>query len=133
MLFQNNFLTITQSDDIQGITIQWHTGSVRMSDDEFRESIIGIKNAILTAKPQAIFADTLHMEYAIVPELQEWHNEVVFPAMTSVNVNKLGIVVSQDIFTQISIEQLIEDSINNEIKVRYFSSPEAALEWLRNE
>jgi hypothetical protein len=52
--------------------------------------------------------------------------------MGSVNVNKINIVVSQDIFTQISIEQLIEDSINNEIKVRYFSSPEAALEWLRN-
>lgn len=132
MLFQNIFLTIIHLPDIQGIKVQWKSASLHMDDTDFQESIIGIQTAILTAKPRNIFADTLHMKYAIVPELQEWHNEIIFPAMVSVNVRKLGIVVSQDIFTQISIEQLIEDSINNEIQVRYFSSEESALQWLCN-
>lgn len=132
MLFQNSFLTITYLPNIQGIKVQWESTSLHMDDIGFKESITGIQKAILTAKPRIIFADTLHMKYAIVPELQEWHNEIIFPAMVSANVHKLGILVSKDIFTQISIEQLIEDSINNDIQVRYFSSKDSALQWLSN-
>lgn len=132
MLSQNDFLTIVQLREIQGIAIQWQEASIRMSEDDFRKAIMAEKEAIDAVKPRAIFADTLNMRYTITPELQEWHNTIIFPAFEAAGTRKLGILVSQDLFAQIAIEQLIDDGSTQDIQTRYFSSAEGALEWLRS-
>jgi hypothetical protein len=132
MLLQSEYLTIFQLPEIQGIAIQWHESSEKMSTDDFRGAIIAEKDAIDTVKPRAVFADTLNMRYTITPELQEWHNTIIFPAFEAAGTQKLGILVSQDLFAQISIEQLIDDSSVEGLQTKYFSSKESALEWLKN-
>ena len=139
MLFQNQFLTITQVSEIQGIQIQWHADSIRMSEGDFRQAIMAEKAAIDAVKPRAILADTLNMRYTITPELQKWHNSIIAPSFRAAGTRKLAILVSQDLFVHVSIEQLIEDAIMNQENyiyslnevTKYFSSREAALEWLK--
>jgi hypothetical protein len=70
------------------------------------------------------------MRYTIVPALQEWHNGVLFPAFAEVGVKKLAVVVSNDIFALMSIEQLIEDVADAKFITRYFDEELVARDWL---
>ena len=127
----NKYLAIYPLSDIQGLKIQWLPDSVDMTDEEFRQSILMEKEAIESIKPRAIFADTLQMRYTIVPKLQDWHNSIITPAFEKAGTKKLGILVSEDLFTQVSIEQLVEDMPDNQLQTRYFTDETSALQWLR--
>jgi hypothetical protein len=102
-----------------------------MSEADFKKGIEAEKTAIEEAKPKNILADTLQMGFAIPPSLQEWHNNIIFPVFQSVGLQKLAVLVSRDLFVQVSIEQLIdEDKQNVGLKTKYFDSEENAINWL---
>jgi hypothetical protein len=64
--------------------------------------------------------------------LQTWHNAYLFPVFRAEGVKKLAIIVSQDIFTQISVEQMISDEEDAGFTTCYFDSENAALRWLNH-
>lgn len=131
-LHKSNFLEIHQMPNISGIKIKWLKGSENMKDEEFKAEILREKQAIETEKPTGIFADTLDMMFSIHPDLQEWHNAQIFPAFQLANVKKLGILVSRDLFAQISIEQLIDDGSEVKLLTKYFDDEEKAIDWLKS-
>jgi hypothetical protein len=130
MLHTSDFLDISPILNGKAIKIQWLPDSYRMTDEIFQKEIEAEKNAIETAKPQSIFADTLQMKFSIPPELQQWHNNLIFPSFNSVGVKKLAILVSHDIFVQVSIEQLIDEGATTGFITKYFDSEASALEWI---
>lgn len=131
-LHKSNFLAITEMPEIQGIKIQWLAASERMTDEEFQTEILGEKKAIETKKPKNIFADTLQMKFSIPPNLQEWHNNLIFPVFKSAEVKRLAILVSTDIFAQVSIEQLVEDGSEKEFVTKYFDTEKELISWLKS-
>lgn len=130
MLHKSDFLEIESLQAPNGICITWLPGTERMSEAEFKASILAEQQAVEQVKPKVILADTLNMRYSIAPHLQEWHNGIIFPAFEKAGLQKLAILVSQDIFAQVSIEQLVDDGASHELASRYFDSREDALKWL---
>jgi hypothetical protein len=131
-LHKSNFLAITQEQDIQGIKIQWLEGSARMDNQQFKEEILSEIKALEKVRPANIFADTLQMRFTIGSDLQEWHNNQVFPVFQSVGVRKLAVLVSTDLFAQVAIQQLVEDGSDKKLITRYFDAEIEAINWLRH-
>lgn len=133
MLYKSSFLQINPMPEINGIKIQWLADSEKMSTEDFKKEIEEEKKALERAKPKNILADTLQMGFAIPPDLQEWHNNLIFPIFQSIGLQKLAILVSHDLFVQVSIEQLIdEDKSSTALKTKYFDSEENAIHWLKS-
>lgn len=133
MLHKSSFLQINAMPEINGVKIQWLADSEKMSEEDFKEEIEAEKKAFEEVKPKNILADTLQMGFAIPPNLQEWHNAIIFPVFQSIGLQKLAILVSHDLFVQVSIEQLIdEDKSNTGLRTRYFDSEENAINWLKS-
>jgi hypothetical protein len=130
MLHTSDFLNISSILNGKAIKIQWLPDSYRMTDEIFQKEIEAEKTATETTKPQSIFADTLQMRFSIPPPLQQWHNNLIFPLFNSVGVKKLAILVSHDIFVQVSIEQLIDEGATTGFITKYFDSEASALEWI---
>ncbi len=131
-VFSSNFMRIYFSEDTQILKIVWLDSSDEMTTEDFKEQIIGEKEAIVEFKPKAILADTLNFKYGIIPEIQDWHNQFLFPVFRSENVTELAIILSTDIFAQVSVDQLIADEENPNFITRYFDEEQAALDWLNN-
>lgn len=133
MLHKSNFLQINSIPELNGIKIQWLASSEKMSEEDFKQEIEGEKKALEEVKPKSILADTLQMGFAIPPDLQEWHNNLIFPVFESIGLRKLAILVSHDLFVQVSIEQLIDENNSNAgFKTKYFDSEENAINWLKS-
>ena len=61
--------------------------------------------------------------FAISPKLQDWINKNTVPKYIEAGVLKLAIVLAEELYTGISIEQVIDNSIKNTQKrVRYFGN-----------
>ncbi|GAB4182980.1 MAG: hypothetical protein OHK0057_10240 [Thermoflexibacter sp.] len=119
--------------EVNGVKIQWLADSEKMSENDFKKEIEEEKKAFERAKPKNILADTTQMGFAIAPDLQEWHNSIIFPVFQKISLQKLAILVSHDLFVQVSIEQLIdEDKSNTGLKTKYFDSEESAINWLKS-
>ncbi|SFF53185.1 hypothetical protein [Thermoflexibacter ruber] len=133
MLHKSSFLQINSMPEINGVKIQWLADSEKMSEEDFKAEIEAEKKALEEVKPKNILADTLQMGFAIPPNLQEWHNGIIFPVFQGIGLQKLAILVSHDLFVQVSIEQLIdEEKSNTDLKTRYFDSEENAINWLKS-
>ena len=131
-LYKSNFLRIYQMSEIDALKIKWHENSKDMNNEEFKVEIFAEKQVIESVRPKLIFADTLEMNFTISPDLQEWHNAQIFPAFQLANVQKLAILVSKHIFSQVSIEQLIEDGSHNKMLINYFDEEQKAIDWLKH-
>ncbi len=130
--YKDNFIAIEHLPTHKALKIQWLAGSADMTEADFKHVITKEKEALESFRPKAILADTLEMQYGITPELQAWHNDFLFPVFAEVGVEKLAIVVSKDIFAQVSVNQLIEDNSQAEFASTHFDSEATALEWIKD-
>ncbi|WP_291726473.1 hypothetical protein [Bernardetia sp.] len=130
-IYKSKFVSINILPKKELLIIEWLSDSEDMTEEEFKNEIQAEIVAIKEYKPTNILARTTQMSFVITPNMQEWHNELVFPVFKNIGVSKLAIILSSDIFSQISIEQLIEDNTEAEFITHYFDKEDKALLWLQ--
>ncbi len=54
---------------------------------------------------KGILVDMRNFRYGVLPELQAWHKDEVYPKILEVGINKMAIVTSPDVFAAISTEK----------------------------
>ncbi|WP_375560015.1 hypothetical protein ACE193_20200 [Bernardetia sp. OM2101] len=127
---QTPFITLSYFPETELVEVEWLAATSDMTDKEFQENV-GLQNeVVLKHRPKKILAKTLEMEYTISPKEQEKHNDVMLPTFKAVELEKLAIVVSHDIFTQVSISQLLDDDTAASYQSNYFEDITSAMEWL---
>lgn len=71
--------------------------------------------------------------YTMHPEIQEWVAQEIAPRVYVAGQRKIAMVLSTDIFAQVSVEQMMgEKQIADVMETLYFDSNEAAMNWLRS-
>ena len=77
-----------------------------------------------------ILVDMRNFSYGVLPELQEWHKDHVYPKVLELGVRKMAILTSPDIFAAISAEQTFDEYKAGSLVTQYFKSEDEAMEWL---
>lgn len=101
-----------------------------MTEEEYKEEGAKFLEVILKYFPKKIIVDGQDMLFPVVPELQEWTNETIFAKGIAIGLNKMSIVMSKDLFTQVSVEQLIDEAKDAVLLTRYFDDKAQAKEWI---
>lgn len=127
---QTPFLTLNYVPEKELLELEWLSATSDMTAQEFQEQVRLENEALLTHKPKKLLAKTLEMEYTISPEEQEKHNDIILPTFKAIGLKKLAIVVSKDIFTQVSISQIIDDDTTAGYQTHYFDDTNSAIDWL---
>lgn len=81
-------------------------------------------------KPKKALVNNQDMQFIIVPDLQEWHAQNIFPKCIALGVEMAAIVETTDIFTQVAMEQLMEEETTGGFAVRFFDDVDKAKDWL---
>ena len=101
-----------------------------MTPEEFKQECLQHTQIMVKFRPKKNLYDTRNMLFPIVPELQEWLNQTIFPILLDIELNISALIVSQEVIAQLSIEQTMEESESSKITSRYFSNKEEAKEWI---
>ena len=102
-----------------------------MTDVDYQAQMMEYAERVEKYRPDFSMADTINFLYTITPDMQDWTNTEFMPRFIGAGVKKQAFVVSKDLFSQVSVEQTMEEEQNiKAFQFRYFDSQEEALEWL---
>ncbi|TAF65704.1 MAG: hypothetical protein EAZ55_08040 [Cytophagales bacterium] len=136
IISETNFIIISYLEPQNAVKVEWKADSSLMGVEEFKAQINLEKEAFVQYKPSFVLGQTQAMAYTISPEEQNWHNELIMPTFASIGLKKLAVVVSNDIFAQVSIQQALEEGETTEqngFKTRYFENETDALTWFQKD
>ncbi|HAS43387.1 MAG TPA: hypothetical protein DCS93_23105 [Microscillaceae bacterium] len=129
-LVETEFAQMSFQEEDSLYILRWKSDHQNLNDDLFKEQVnIWLEN-IKKCRPQRLLVDTSLFNYVVVPEIQDWFDEKVFALYPQIGVQKQAMLLPEDLFTQVSIQQTNESPKNQTFEVNYFDNEQKALEWL---
>jgi hypothetical protein len=127
---QTPFLILSYFSQTDIVELEWLPKTSDMKDQEFQENVLLQNEVLLKHRPKKILAKTPEMDYTISPDEQEKHNDIILPTFRVIELEKLAVIVSHDLFTQVSINQIVEDDTTATYQTSYFEDTTSAMAWL---
>lgn len=104
-----------------------------LDEEQYRKDLELFTEIIVEAETYVgTLTDNRNFVFTLSPELQRWMNEVAFPKIIMAGIRYGAFVVSPDIFTQVSTQQVLEEEEAQAFTVRYFENLEDAQAWLES-
>jgi len=130
-LYESDFVEITLDTNLEIITNTWFTSTENMEDEDYETDMLRFAELVQIYRPTYHLIKSVDFLYPITIEMQDWTNQTIFPKLAESGIKKIAFLVSSEVITQISIEQVLEESNATAFQVRYFSSEEDALVWIK--
>jgi hypothetical protein len=130
-VYESNYLTLVVNEQTQLLKVLWAPATEDMQDDEFRKELENYAEVAEKYQPTKSLVDTKNFLFTVVPDTQKWVNENIHQRSLRAGIKKFAYLLSKDAFSQISIEQTMEEGNAQEVfETRYFADETEALTWL---
>ena len=133
ILYESDFKVIEYVPKDMMMIIRWHPSTFNLDENIFKSEITISLKFILEYKPQRILVDSSQFNFVMAPKLQQWFDNEVFTIYPKANVKRKAFLVTADLFTQVSLQQHINDAKNQTVETAFFQSEEEAINWLMQE
>lgn len=132
IIYTSKFQEITKLSNQDFFIISWYD-TKDMLDDEYRAEILEQLVCYQQYKVKGSLIDTSTFQFAIAPDTQEWANTNIFPPAAQAGLKYVALLVTQDFYAQLSIEQYTNEDKNNLLEFKFFCDIEKARDWLETE
>jgi hypothetical protein len=126
--FENDVVRIFVNQEVGSVVVEWITSP---TSAEFREVLVTGLDILKKNKLSRWVGDVRRLG-AVAEEDQAWSNQEWFPEALSAGVNKMAVIISEDIFNQLSVEDIMNKVDTANFSTHYFSAPEEAMHWIKN-
>jgi len=132
LVYKSDFQRIELDERTQTLCNYWSAKTEDMEEEDYKAEITAWLDAFLKHPVAALYTDTTDFGYTIDPDLQDWNAKLLFPKIIEAGARRWAIVVSQSLFSKISIEQTMEgaQSDPDAFATQYFGEDRKAHEWL---
>jgi hypothetical protein len=134
-LFQDNYLKILHQNSPSTLYTYWTT-DLNMEDDDYRATLLKYLEWVHITKAEKVMIEASKSTYSVPVETQEWINYNIYLPAIQAGVKRLAYVVSEDFFTQLSLELIVEDTdkaqYNEPFRQKFFTQESEAIAWLAN-
>ncbi len=129
-VYKSQYMHLAFFAELELIEMTWFPSTDNMTEEEYKQELLNYLDLVLKFRPNKVIGDTRNLFFAIVPELQEWINQTIFPPILEVGVKKVAFIMSQEIVAQLSIEQTMEEQEGLKFISAYFDNKESAKDWV---
>lgn len=112
---------------------QWrnYNKTMGVNFEIFMENAQIVARHQIAHRPKSVIVDVTELNVTFGGgNIQQWAGFHIEGAMHEAGSDYLAFIKSKDTFTQISIEQLLEEAKDPKFKLRFFKTVERALDWL---
>ncbi len=128
-LLESKYQKIKYRKEHRLLFVEW-INTAEMTDKEYREELLKQIVEIEKHQVQKMLLDTSKFEFSISPQTQDWNNKNILSRVIAVGLKKAALLLTEDLFGQISIEQNMEEEKTGAFAIRYFQTLEDAMQWL---
>ena len=129
-VFKNKFLLILYNAEKKICIGNWTIETENAENNEFKDWNNELVNKFQEHKPTGFLANTKDYKFIITPDLQQWATTNIFEEFAKAGLEKIAMLVSKDLFPQVSLEQFIDEYKGGKIETKYFKIEEEAMKWL---
>lgn len=108
----------------------WKANSKYMDDAIYKEEILHLVPIIAQFKPTKYLLNSAQFVFTISPETQAWTNKNIIAVNFAAGITYSAMVVPQDFFALVSVEQTMDDFEKKDFKNRFFTDENEAKQWL---
>ncbi len=131
ILYESKYQQIIFYPEVSLLENIWYPKSASMNDQEYQAEMYQLSTFFKTHLPEKQLIDTLYFLFPISPDLQHWTDEnILKPHSKSTRLKKVALLMSTEIFSQVSIEQTMEEPHGRLFNTRYFDDKDSARAWL---
>jgi len=128
--FKTKFVEIIADKEKSYIEIIRSTETARMQENDYKEEAVEWLKIIQSEKPKFQLVDDRNMKFVINVKLQDWINENLIAPAVKASIRKTAFIVTNEIFSQVSIEQTLDDNKERVLQINYFENEKDAKDWL---
>lgn len=128
-VYKSQYQEISWEETSKILHVSW-LDTEFMDDDVYRQDVLEQVLKIEQFLPKSLLIDMRTFNFPITPETQEWSAKEVFSRTKEAGVKKVAIIVPNDIFAKVSLEQNIEEDRKELLTFMYFEMPLKAKAWL---
>lgn len=128
LFFENEFISLYWDSTLQIVKAVWTEKTATMHDEEFKTCIKAIWNGVGEYKPKGFVGDTRNFLFSIHPALQQWYGTNIVGVFGN-GTNRIGMIMSEHLIEQLSIEQTIEEDKTTGVITQYFDNEANAIKW----
>lgn len=130
-VYQSPYMTLEVDQANRIIKVIWSADTERMTEETFKQELTKYVEVAEQYRPSGSLVDTGQFLMTVVPEVQSWVQQNIHPRSLQAGVRKFAYIVSKDVFSQVSIEQTMEEEVTGAMfKTQYFDDVAQATEWL---
>lgn len=129
-IHRTRYFLVNHEADTNIFNYSFFDESSEMTTEEYISELEALIEMVKKYKPQKMFGDMSKFQYSITPTTQKWIVENLFPVYQSVDFEKMAIILSEEFYAQLSIQQTMEEDNTESFETQYFNSEETAREWL---
>jgi len=129
-LYHSKFVEISLSDNNLVIINEWFKTTEEMTDEQYKTDMLKFAELAILHKPKYHLIISVNFLYTITIGMQDWTNSTIFPKLISAGITKIAFLVSNEILSQLSIEQTLEENNASTFAIKYFDIEADAKKWL---
>ncbi len=130
-IYKSQFLNIFYEEDISLMTEIFTEKTENITEKCYKKMMLDILECIKKYKPTKLIVDLKKFMFIIVPKLQEWQDKNIVPEISKCSASIAAYIVSEDFFSQMSIEQTVEEKESKKnFTVKYFEDIKKARKWI---
>lgn len=124
--FEESYLRVTYNEEMKAVFMEWQTYA---TSQELRKGLEKGLELIKLKNASKWFADVQALGI-ISEEDQQWSNEDWFPRAIAGGIRKMAVLVSSDIFNQMTVEEIMSKVPKINFVSQTFDDPNEAKKWL---
>ncbi len=129
--YSSNFTRISFENENNFQFQEW-LSTEGITEEQVKQEIMANANSVVENGAKVLLSDTRNFVFTISPELQEWIVANFFSKIIAAGLKKYAIILSEDLFSYVSIEQAVDENKDASVATCYFDTIAKAKEWLFN-
>ena len=136
-LYSDRYLEAIYDKRLNLVELYWKKTTEEMTEAEYRMIVYDTIEIIIDKYKQRKWKapnwllDNRSFLFALHPKLQKWQAENIFARVNAIGTQKVAVLMSENVTSQVSIEQTFEESQYFHLRTQYFYNHQQATEWLQ--
>ena len=132
-VYKDQYRTVNFEADTGFLHQKWFKATKDMTEEEYKKASVSVPQLAGEYGAKKILINAIDSLFPVSPKLQDWVNENTIPQYLRVGIEKVAILLPKEFFAQVSVEQIVDDSITvAQKKIQYFKNESQARKWLNS-
>lgn len=128
-LHHTNYFLISFDKSLDLVHYSFYKTTSTMTKEEYILELKAFIDVVKKYQPAFVLGNMVDFGFIITPDIQTWINENLFSVYAQIGLKKIALLLSNELFSQVSIQQTIEEDENAPFSVAYFENEQEAIAW----